>query len=327
MTNSLQKDIQKTATDHEVTKVSIRSQQQERSFLGARSAIGLMSSATKKNTARVFHTSSVEGYENELQSTSDSNIDEIDQVNMVSRGRQGNNGKGVKGNNNDNNNTKVYVCILCGLRNHTYTKSRFIQKNVGKTQCWACSGNGHTARDHFNIKVKGTLSIENKCTMCYGIFHTHQYCPNKVVAAETANFFRPQQRTRSGDLTEETSNECHPTNKLSTQNCNELVVQREIDDDNTITNASGHILPDDNVINAKGHTIPEDVIVCNASGHIVSNVGNVNICNVNEKEQVVSQVSNESERLTKAEVDRSNISRFIGGFRCFVHHYKVLLYR
>ena len=82
MTNSLQLEIQKSATDHEVMKASIRPQQQERSFLGERSAIGLMSSVTKKTTARVYNISSAEGYENELQSTSDSNIDEIDQVNI-----------------------------------------------------------------------------------------------------------------------------------------------------------------------------------------------------------------------------------------------------
>ena len=90
MTNSLQLEIQKSATDHELMKASIRLQQQERSLLGERSAIGLMSPATKKTTTRVYNISTVEGYEHELQSTSDSNIDETDQVNMVNRGKQGN---------------------------------------------------------------------------------------------------------------------------------------------------------------------------------------------------------------------------------------------
>ena len=120
MTNNLQKDIQKTATNQEVTTVSIKHQQNERSFLGARSAIGFINSTTRKTTRKVFHTSSVEIYENEPQTTSDqSSVIETNHVNVVGRVRQGNNNKGEKGNNSESNGTKVYVCILCGLKNHT----------------------------------------------------------------------------------------------------------------------------------------------------------------------------------------------------------------
>ena len=192
MTNSLQLEIQKSATDHEITKASIRLQQQERSLLGERSAIGLVSPTTKKTTARVYNVSTVEDHG--LQSTGDSNIDETDQVNIVNRGKNGNFGNGTKGSTNDSNNTKVYVCVLCGLKNHSYNRCRYKPKNVGKGQCWACSGQNHTARDHNRVKVKGPLHIDNKCTLCLGIFHLAPYCPNKVIAAETVNFLDNHER-------------------------------------------------------------------------------------------------------------------------------------
>ena len=200
-------------------------------------------------------------------------------MNIVNRGKQGNIGNSAKGSNNDSNNTKVYVCLLCGLKNHAYTKSRYKPKNVGKAQCWACSGQNHTARDHNRVKIKGPLSIDNKCTLCLGIFHKQycpkQYCPATILPKQNDScrnnkFFR-QPRTRSGDLTEESSKECHPTNKLSTLYCNELVVQKEVNEDVIVSNAIGHMLPNDDIIDARGHIISDDVIVSNASGHMLPN--------------------------------------------------------
>ena len=105
------------------------------------------------------------------------------------------------------------------------------------------------------------------------------YLPSATILSKQSDsrrnntFFRG---ARSGYLTEKSSNECHPTKKISTQDCNELVVQREVDDDNTVIIASGHILPDDkNVINASGHILPDDNTVINASGHILPDDNNV----------------------------------------------------
>ena len=97
-----------------------------------------------------------------------------------------------------------------------------------------------------------------------------------------------------------------------------------ISEDVIVSNVSGHMLHNHGVIGARGHITREENIVCNASGHNVSNVDNVNVCNasghnvsnvgnvnvnnVNEKKQVVSQVTNEGESLTKAEVGRHNLT-------------------
>ena len=71
MTNCLQEEIQRTATDEEVIKAFTRHQLQEKSFLGAKSAIGLMSSTARKHTGKIFHTSSVENYDQEPQTLND----------------------------------------------------------------------------------------------------------------------------------------------------------------------------------------------------------------------------------------------------------------
>ena len=84
-------------------------------------------------------------------------------------------------------------------------------------------------------------------------------------------------------------------------------------DNVNVCNASGHDVSNVgnvNVYNASGHNVSNvgNVKVCNASGHNVPNIDNVNVNNVNEKKQVVSQVTNEGESLTKAEVCKHNLT-------------------
>ena len=95
-------------------------------------------------------------------------------------------------------------------------------------------------------------------------------------------------------------------------------------DNVNVDNASGHNVSNVdnvNVGNASGHNVSnvDNENVYNASGQNVSNVGNVKVCNAsghnvpnidnaNEKKQVVSQVTNEGESLTKAEVCKHNLT-------------------